>query len=207
MYYGHSTCTCCSPSACSCYDQRTRMYHALSTCMYYGHRTCTCYVRGTCIYYDHRTCMSYGHSTCTMSIVHVCTVRVPVPRSRCIGAWAPRCFLGSELSRLGASVFSRLGASAPRRLGAAVPRCLHVSSVLDHLISCIYARLHSTFNLQCEVSRLPPSSTSQMTRCGTSPRYEFRLRLFNYRPPSPAHSLDFNVQARWRGGAYLKRVP
>ena len=140
-----------------------------------------------------------------MSIVHVCTVRVPVPRSRCIGAWAPRCFLGSARSRLGASVFSRLGASAPRRLGAAVPRCLHVSSVLYHLICCIYARLYATFSLQCEVSRLPPSSTSQMTRGGTSPRYEFRLRLFNYRPPSPAHSLDFNVQARWRGGVVFEK--
>ena len=104
---------------------------------------------------------------------------------------APRCFLGS----------------APRRLDAAVPRCLHVSSVLYYLVRCIYARLYATFCLQGEVSQLPPSSTSQMTRGGTSPRYEFRLRLFNCRPPSPAHSLDFNVQARWRGGAYLKRVP
>ena len=39
------------------------------------------------------------------------------------------------------------------------------------------------------VCHRPPSTTSQITRGGTSPRYEFRIRLFSCHPPSPAHML------------------
>ena len=46
----------------------------------------------------------------------------------------------------------------------------------------------------CEVGQPPPSPTSQITRGGTSPRYEFRSTLFKYDPPSPAR-LDVKVQA------------
>ena len=45
-----------------------------------------------------------------------------------------------------------------------------------------------------EVGQPPPSPTSQITRGGTSPRYEFRSTLFKYDPPSPAR-LDPKVQA------------
>ena len=57
----------------------------------------------------------------------------------------------------------------------------------------------------CEVGQPPPSPTSQITRGGTSPRYEFRSTLFKYDPPSPAR-LDVKVQAcaLERGGTLEK---
>ena len=49
-------------------------------------------------------------------------------------------------------------------------------------------RHHSRHTLlQSVVCQPPPSTTSQITRGGTSPRYEFRRRLFKCHPPSPAH--------------------
>ena len=53
----------------------------------------------------------------------------------------------------------------------------------------IHTHKHAHARTHGIVCHRPPSTTSQITRGGTSPRYEFRIRLFSCHPPSPAHML------------------
>ena len=60
--------------------------------------------------------------------------------------------------------------------------------------------------LHARVCHPPPSTTSQITRGGTSPRYEFRARLFKCPPLSSAHAWTLTSKRAGEGGSYLKRV-
>ena len=78
-------------------------------------------------------------------------------------------------------------------------------STIHKIIYGPYVHTYGSYVVSRSVCHLPPSPTSQITRSGTSPRYEFLRRLFKCPPPRQRTCLDFNVQARWRGGVVFEK--
>ena len=124
--------------------------------------------------------------------------RPPAPSSQ-----PPACTTASR-SRFNSRP-SALGSALCRLLSALGPILLAPTPARQFVASparpCAFKMPHGRAN------ESPSSSTSQITRGGTSPRYEFRRRLFQVPPPlASAHAWTLGSKRAGEGGSYLKRV-